>query len=73
MIRDCEGDHYALVTGIQLLNMAIAAEADTSTKDKIAQLLFDGDGPVIGYEAWDMHVTKTESKEEESPDVIVTQ
>jgi len=63
LIHDCKQDHYALITGVQLLNMALAAEADPSKQDQIAQLLFDSDGPVNGYEAWDMHVTKTDTQD----------
>ena len=68
LIQDCEQDHYALVTGVQLFNMALAAEADPSKQDQIAQLLFDSDGPVNGYEAWDMHVTKTDTQDGETPE-----
>lgn len=68
LIQACEQDHYALATGVQLLNMAFAAEADPSKQDQIAQFLFDSDGPVNGYEAWDMYVTKTDTQDGETPE-----
>ena len=65
LVQHCEQDHFGLVTGVQLLNMALAAEADPNKQGEIAQLLFDSGGPVKGYETWNLHLTKADTQDEE--------
>lgn len=55
----CKKRQFCLVTGLQLLNMALTAATDATKKDGLADLLFTTVGPVEGHDAWDQHMRRS--------------
>jgi hypothetical protein len=45
---------------------AKAFSGPAGKQDEIAQLLFGSDGPVTGYETWNMHVKKVDTQDGET-------
>ena len=56
LIANTRYDHYCLVSGLQLLNMALTARAEPGRKDGLVELLFSTDGLLRGFDDWRMHL-----------------
>ena len=56
LIGNMRYDHYCLVNGLQLLNMALTARAESGRRDGLVELLFSTDGLVRGFDDWRMHL-----------------
>ncbi len=56
LINNLRYDHYCLVSGLQLLNMALTARAESGRKDGLVELLYSTDGLLRGFDDWRMHL-----------------
>ena len=56
LIGNMRYDHYSLVSGLQLLNLALTARAEPGRKDGLVELLYSTDGLLRGFDDWRMHL-----------------
>lgn len=56
LIGNMRYDHYCLISGLQLLNLALTARAEPGRRDGLVELLFSTDGLVRGFDDWRMHL-----------------
>lgn len=61
LIANMRYDHYCLVSGLQLLNIALTARAEPGRKDGLVELLFSTDGLLRGFDDWRMHLRPGDS------------